>query len=85
MHTSHLNVLELIAVNVDHQNGTFSLISEFMVNGNIVDYIRTTKANRIRLVRHFTSHLYLSLTECFKVGGRYERFTLSSHMRNRPW
>jgi hypothetical protein len=58
MNTSHPNVLELIAVDVNPQNGMLSLISEFMVNGNIVDYIRVAKANRIRLVRHF----YISLT-----------------------
>jgi len=50
MHASHSNILELIGVNVDPQNGTFSLISEFMVNGNIMDYIRVNEANRIRLV-----------------------------------
>jgi hypothetical protein len=50
MHLSHPNVLELAAVDVDPENGLFSLISEFMVNGNIMVYIRTNKANRIRLV-----------------------------------
>ena len=53
MHTSHRNVLELIAVNIDPQAGTFSMIAEFMTNGNIVEYIRVNEANRIRLVRHF--------------------------------
>ena len=53
MHTSHPNVLELIAVDLNPQNGAFSLISELMVNGNIMDYIRVTEANRIRLVRDF--------------------------------
>lgn len=57
MHTSHSNILELIGVNVDPQNGTFSLISEFMVNGNIMDYIRVNKANRIRLLEDVTKGL----------------------------
>lgn len=52
MHTSHANVLELIAVDIDPHDGTFSLISELMVNGNITEYIRVAKANRIRLVRY---------------------------------
>ena len=53
MHTSHPNVLELIAVNIDPLTGTFSMIAEFMTNGNIVEYIRVHEANRIRLVSHF--------------------------------
>ncbi|KAF9642475.1 hypothetical protein BDM02DRAFT_2092823 [Thelephora ganbajun] len=53
MHTSHPNVLELIAVDIDPQTGTFSMISELMVNGNIMEYIRAREANRIRLVRYF--------------------------------
>ena len=50
MQLSHPNVLGLLAVDIDHQNGSFSLISELMVNGNIMDYIRVNKADRIRLV-----------------------------------
>ena len=61
MNTSHPNVLELIAVELNPQNRIFCLISELMVNGNIVDYIRVTEANRIRLVWHFPS-LALSYT-----------------------
>ena len=53
MNASHPNVLELIAVDIDPQNTTLSFISEFMVNGNIMDYIRVAKANRIRLVWYF--------------------------------
>ncbi|KAF9781213.1 kinase-like domain-containing protein [Thelephora terrestris] len=54
MHLSHPNVLELAAVDVDPENGIFSLISEFMVNGNIMVYIRTKEANRIRLLDDVT-------------------------------
>ena len=50
MHISHPNVLELIAVNIDPQSGALSMISEFMKNGNIMDYIRVNEANRIHLV-----------------------------------
>jgi len=53
MHTSHPNVLGLIAVDIDPRTGTLSMISELMKNGHIMDYIRVKKANRIRLVRHF--------------------------------
>ena len=52
MHTSHPNVLKLIAVDIGPENRDFSMISEFMVHGNIVEYIRVNEANRIRLVCH---------------------------------
>jgi len=57
MHISHPNVLELIGVDIDPQNGTFSLISELMVNGNIMDYIRVAKTNRVRLLEDVTRGL----------------------------
>lgn len=53
MNTSHPNILKLTAVDIDPRNGTFSLISELMLNGNIMGYIRVAKTNRIRLVRQF--------------------------------
>ena len=53
MNTRHPNVLELLGVNIDPRNETLSMISELMENGNIMDYLRTNEANRIRLVRHF--------------------------------
>jgi hypothetical protein len=52
MNARHPNVLELLAVNIDPQRRELSMISELMENGNIMDYIRENKANRIRLVRH---------------------------------
>ena len=55
MHISHPNVLELLAVDIDSETGALSMISELMENGNIMHYIRTNEANRIRLVR--CSHL----------------------------
>ena len=51
MHISHRNVLELLAVNIDPETGALSMITELMENGNIMQYIRTKEANRIRLVR----------------------------------
>jgi len=61
MHTSHTNVLELIAVNIDPQSGALSMISELMENGNIMDYIRANEANRICLVRNFRLRLFCEL------------------------
>ena len=51
MHISHRNVLELLAVNIDPETGALSMITELMENGNVMQYIRTKEANRIRLVR----------------------------------
>lgn len=47
---SHRNVLRLLAVEIKPEAGEFSMISEMMMNGNIMNYIRTKKANRLRLV-----------------------------------
>ena len=55
MRISHPNVLELLAVNINPETGALSMISELMENGNIIHYIRTNEANRVRLVRG--SHL----------------------------
>ena len=53
MNIRHPNVLELLGVNIDPRNEALSMISELMENGNIMDYLHTNEANRIRLVRHF--------------------------------
>ena len=53
MNTRHPNVLELLGVSIDPRNEALSMISELMENGNIMDYLHTNEANRIRLVRHF--------------------------------
>jgi len=50
MNACHPNVLELLAINIDPQSGALSTVSEFMENGNIVDYICVNEANRIELV-----------------------------------
>ena len=52
MHTSHPNLLKLIAVDIDSHTGALSMISEMMDHGDIMHYIRVNKANRIRLVRY---------------------------------
>lgn len=51
MNIFHPNILELIAVDIDPLTGQFSMISEMMVNGNIMEYIRKNSANRHCLVR----------------------------------
>ena len=53
MNISHPNILRLLAVEIKPKTGMFSMISEMMTNGNIVNYIRVKKANRLQLVRGF--------------------------------
>ena len=48
---SHPNVHQLIAVKIKPEAGKFSMISEMMTNGNILNYINKNKADRIDLVR----------------------------------
>ena len=53
MNVSHPNILRLVAVEIKPSAGKFSMISEFMANGNLLVYVRNKRANRIRLVRPF--------------------------------
>jgi hypothetical protein len=52
MNISHPNILQLLAVDIEPDVVKFSMISEMMTNGNILDYIRGNETNRLRLVRH---------------------------------
>jgi len=52
MHTSHPNLLGLIAIDINPKTEELSMISELMGNGNIAGYIRVKEANRLCLVRH---------------------------------
>ena len=51
MNLSHPNILKLIGVDIDPRTGQHSMISEFMANGNLTDYIHRNSTNRHRLVR----------------------------------
>ena len=51
MNIPHPNILQLIAVDIKPEINRFSMVSEMMTNGNIVDYIRAKRANRLCLVR----------------------------------
>ena len=53
MNASHPNILRTVAVEIKPDARKFSMISEFMANGNVLGYIQDKKANRIRLVRLF--------------------------------
>lgn len=47
---SHPNVLNLIGVQDTIEDGRFSMVCEWMVNGNIVEYVRANAGNHLKLV-----------------------------------
>ena len=51
---SHPNVLGLVGVQGDMEKGQFTTVSEWMVHGNITQYIINEHVNRLELVRDFT-------------------------------
>jgi hypothetical protein len=53
MNASHPNILRLVAVKIKPSARKFSMIAEWMANGNVLGYIKEKKADRIRLVRQF--------------------------------
>ena len=48
----HPNVLSLIGVPDTLEEGRFSMVSEWLPNGNIVEYVRKNAGNHLRLVSH---------------------------------
>ncbi|KAF9781372.1 kinase-like domain-containing protein [Thelephora terrestris] len=60
---SHPNVLTLIGVPVTLEEGRFSVASEWMVNGNIMDYVSAHAGNHLKLLADAVEGLnYLHLT-----------------------
>ena len=49
---SHPNVLTLIGVPDTLDEGRFSMVSEWMANGDIVKYVRNNAGNHLQLVGH---------------------------------
>ena len=49
---SHPNVLNLIGVPDTLEEGRFSMVSEWMPNGNITEYARANAGNHLKLVGH---------------------------------
>jgi len=52
---SHPNILKLVGVQEDVKKRQFSIVSEWMSRGNIMDFIENNHVNRLELVRNFTS------------------------------
>lgn len=49
---SHPNVLKLIGVPDTLEDGKFSMVSEWMANGNITEYVRNNAGNHLTLVSY---------------------------------
>ena len=47
---SHPNVLNLIGIPDTLEDGRFSMVSEWMANGNITEYVRNNAGNHLQLV-----------------------------------
>jgi hypothetical protein len=60
---SHPNVLKLFGVHGDMGKGEFITVSEWMVHGNIMQYIGNNHVNRLELVRGFTAPAATSFTK----------------------
>jgi len=52
---SHPNIMNLVGVQEDVNKRQFSMVSEWMSRGNIMEYIKNNYANRLELVRGITS------------------------------
>lgn len=51
---SHPNIMRFVGVYGDMEGGQFATVSEWMLHGNIVEYIKKAHVNRLELVRDFT-------------------------------
>lgn len=51
---SHPNILKFVGVHGDMDKGEFTAVSELTAHGNIMEYIRKNRVNRLELVRGFT-------------------------------
>jgi len=52
---SHPHVLKVMGVYGDIDKGQFTAVSEWMANGNIMEYIKKNHVNRLELVSDFAS------------------------------
>jgi len=59
---SHPNVLNLIGVPDTLDDGRFSMVSEWMANGNIMEYVLNNTGNHLKLVSYNSISLRYSLS-----------------------
>jgi serine/threonine protein kinase len=68
---SHPNILNLIGVPDTLEDGRFSMVSEWMANGNIMGYVRDNAGNHLKLVGH--NRIFLSrLLNAFQLADAVE-------------
>ena len=51
---SHPNILKLVGVQEDMKRRQFGIVSEWMLNGNILEFVENNHTNRLELVRGVT-------------------------------
>jgi len=59
---SHPNVMEFVGVQENTEQRQFVIVSEWMEQGNIMEFVENNSANRLALVHDFTSSPLASLT-----------------------
>ena len=50
---SHPNILKLVGIQGDINKGQFTIVSEYMAHGNVMQYIKANYVNRLELVCGF--------------------------------
>ena len=60
---SHPNILELVGVLYDVEQYQFATVSEWMVHGSIMEYIKMNATNRLDLVCASTFQVRISLAD----------------------
>jgi serine/threonine protein kinase len=63
---SHPNVLDLIGAPDTLDDGRFSMVSEWMDNGNITEYVRKNAGNHLKLVGYNRATLCSRLSSAFQ-------------------
>jgi serine/threonine protein kinase len=69
---SHPNVLNLIGITDTLEDGRFSMVSEWMANGNIMEHVRAHAGNHLKLVGRNRVILRRYLLSTFQLTGAIE-------------
>ena len=69
---SHPNVLDLIGAPDTLDEGRFSMVSEWMVNGNITEYVCKNAGNHLKLVGYNRATICSRLLSAFQIVGAVE-------------
>ena len=67
---AHPHVLKLIGVYGEMDKGEFITVSEWIMHGNIMEYIKKNHANRLQLVRDLITSLLSPLRHNYSCTGQ---------------